>query len=256
MADEEREANQGRTTLFAFPELVSTAASTIVVATAVAYVVGWVHARAYFSQFGAAWLAGELSPFQLLQFSWLPLSTLLVFSFMRIHDEMERQEAGGIKRTSRGRTAVGLAVLIALFVAALVLQRYHHPQAAYFVGSSLGIFFAVYVGSALRDLFFVSRGARPSRLSILTGLGYGILFFGIYFVPRLMGEVQGKFDSDPDTSELPRVQLLAPAPLDLRLVTVTEQVFYVAVLSKNTGRYPSLRPIERSQVAAVQMGKP
>jgi hypothetical protein len=171
---------------------------------AVAYFIGWRTSVEYFEAFGAGWVAPLLSPIELLQRSYSPLTALLIGMFFAVTAPVSL--ASNDKAIYRTDLAVGGFAVLLLSVL-LVGEPYVGKRPAALAGFIASLLLAMGVGfTAVRfslDLT-VRRAAWGKRQLWFL---YSIWFAVATQLPVAAGRGPGRLDADPVLSPLPVVRI-------------------------------------------------
>lgn len=229
------------------PAIISALVSLI----AIAYVTGWIQAKAYFSKFSAAWLTSELSPFHLLQFSWLPLLYLTLFIWLGIQDLEATENDKQLRRwlaTAKVLKYGLIPILIIISLSDYLSSRYENIAIGLIVCSIFACVF--YAGAAFEGLVILARKKCLVWDTCDLKLVVAIIMFGLYFAPKQLGLLKGVIDSSPERSHLPVVETIKPSVKGLRLLLISDDKFYTYQISANPSESNKIRLFNISQVKA------
>src|SRR5437879_3240436 len=73
-----------------------------------AYLVGWIYTKSYFSEFGASWILNDISLATLFSYSWIPVLGLLFFAFLGITDLAELESKASQALSQRLKVSLGI----------------------------------------------------------------------------------------------------------------------------------------------------
>jgi hypothetical protein len=195
-----------------FMGALSKLASYLFFLVAFASVLGWLRAQAYLSTMGARWLLTELSPVQLLVFSYpLVYVTLLIVPNL-IYDATEFK----FTPSRLTKILVRLTLLGGLLgiLAMLVTGRPFLSFLLTFFQSYLYLYgsFAVllYIAFCLHE-----NGGRFAGYHFFSFVLFFVLF---YQAPSILGREEGKLDRDPSSKVLPLIVNKKGSPTKWRLL--------------------------------------
>lgn len=217
---------------------------------ALAAVVGWIQARAYYSQFGAAWLVSKLSTTDLLTFSWLPLAMLAVFLWAGVMDledggESRRKHTLWIMRYSW----IFVLVLIAISV---VLTKFDLPTLSAIVSINFAIAYALFAGAAFESLVLSLRYGTFRWDKSITRLIFGSILFGFYVVPHQIGITRAQRDLHPEKSGLPAVVVRERPEEKYRFLLSSGGKAYAVRFDQKSGAYPKIFVLDLGDVEYIQ----
>jgi hypothetical protein len=214
-------------------------ASILLSAGTLAGIFGWFQARSYFGYFGAGWIVSELSPFQLMKFSWLTVLLLLALIKACVNDYMEMEEDGKsdiqLKRTLRTFKYSALALLCV--VLPIEIMVYYWKWGGFQIWLELiQATLLLIVISKVFVLLFVFN-ARSKIASYMNWyILYTIFIFAFYMLPENMGKLYARIDADALKSDLPVVKLLKDNRQGLRLLYKSGSELYLTSLENNPSK--------------------
>jgi hypothetical protein len=217
----------------------------------IAYVIGWLSAHAYYSEFGATWLLGELEITSLLGFSWLPLAAAAFFLYTTVSDVAEarqRKLKEAIFILRNGWVILAVFTITGVLIAFEVLPRIG-PLLLWL----LALMWIIWMASAFVVLVAKRAGSNGKwevGPAVALQLAYVILFGGLYMVPTPIGWANGAHDRNAATSNLPHVRLVDGVEEDLWLLLASGDRFYVADLS-SADEHPPIRILHRSEAGSI-----
>ena len=178
-------------------------AGTVLIATpALAYVMGWRQASAYYADLGAPWFVSMLTPSQLLQSSgWIaPAICFVAMTTLQIYSNISPSE-----RVLQWIN-FGMAVAVILAGAADVYATTDHANISklliHFVGACT---FAACAGLAFAEMTYRVTLSKTWSWSH-TFLMYMVLIWGVWTAPQRLGSDRAQSDLSV-LSHLPRVYL-------------------------------------------------
>ena len=168
-------------------------AAVIIGLSGVAYLIGWLYARSYYSVFGAEWLINELPVSVLVSYSWWPVIIVVFYTAMGLSDLCDAQligkiEDSGIFKTCRFFIRHSIWPYLILLVSDIITGILGYPAVARIISIFTVTLFIAMTSSAL--IFIVLRLGFPefkNRIKI-EYLAFGIIIFGLYFTPTQMGK--------------------------------------------------------------------
>lgn len=230
----------------ALPKMVS----LILGGTALAYVVGWIYAKAYLGVFGANWLLTELSPISLLGNSCAPIALLLFFCYTATIDleEGAKTERWMIAVVNYGRVLIISFMVVSFTVYVLKLKTV-------FMLISITFAFAMFLyAAACFGLLVVALRDPKHKWNLLsTYLAFGILMGGFYMAPTNLGLARGNSNINPSTSKLPIVQL-KDSKKEYRLLHHNNDTYYIFSLDKKK-IFPDILLIDKREIKAIKRFK-
>lgn len=172
--------------------------SVLISFSAFAAVVGWLQARAYYSQFGAPWLVSQLGTIDILSFSYLPIASLAVFFWLGITD----LEAGGEtrRRYTERILRYGWIFVVVQALLIFVANSLDLPTVSVIFSILLVVTYVLFAGAAFEGLVIAFRYGTITWRTPHTGLIFGIVLLGLYLIPTQMGITQAKMDLNPDVN--------------------------------------------------------
>lgn len=222
--------------------------SIIIGLNIVAYFVGWICARAYYSEFGAAWLVSEMPIVSLLGYSWIPLVAFVYFVFLGVTDLLES------KTRCKWTFFVaknGWWICIILLIGNGISANYYYSRIAYSLSYISALVFII-VAAAFVEATILYLSISDRRLSsFLIYTTWGIVFVGLYLVPTQIGRTTAERDIDPRLTKLQIVRLHESTDTDLRLLLLSGDRIY-AFSTEFEGKYPEIRLLHSSQVHSIK----
>jgi len=73
------------------------AASATIGLSGIAYFIGWLYGRSYFSNFGAKWLASEVPLLTMIGYSWWPVIIVIFYAYLGFTDLAEIENEKKLK---------------------------------------------------------------------------------------------------------------------------------------------------------------
>jgi len=222
--------------------------SIIVGLSILAYVVGWISARAYYSEFGATWLLSEMSIVSLLGYSWVPLAAFLLFIYLGVTDLLES------KTRYKGTIFIirnGWWVYLILALGTGISTNYNYSKIAYLLSYTSAVVVIMLAAACVEATILWLGKSDNSLNSFLVYMVWCIVFVGFYFAPKQIGITTAKRDLDPRLTELQIVRLHESKDLNLRLLLMSGDRIY-AFSIEFEGKYPEIRLLQPSQVRSIQ----
>jgi len=228
--------------------------SSLISLTVLAYITGWIEARAYFGSFGAKWLVSELNSAMLLQFSWLPLVYLCFFMWLGVQD-LEDTKQNKLSRRWRSTIKVlryGLIpLLIIVFIPDILFSR-GYVSASVIVSHLAWIGCVFYAGAAFEGLIITFYNKILVWDIHDIKLALAVILFGLYFSPTVHGKMNGRLDFNPDSSHLPVIETIKTENQTLRLIFISGEKVYAANLKKDNLRNTEVRILNTSDVTMIK----
>jgi hypothetical protein len=226
---------------------IPTITAIIVVFTGVAYLTGWLHARAYFQSFGAEWALVDISGTSILTFSWLPLAWLLFFIYLGITDLLE----GGKRRSNATFYVLKYGSIFSsiLILATAILQKTGPNELAHFIIIVSPYIYALVAGAGFETLLLKLQKSKFNITIIYPS--YAVIVFGLYFLPTQMGKAEAVTDTDPRRSTLAKVKIIDKDNQEFRLLYKTQNYVYVVELRDNNER-PAISIFELSHIKTIE----
>jgi hypothetical protein len=227
-----------------------------------AYVVGWVEARAYFAEFGASWLVEQLPASRLLQFSVFPLVTIGFLTWTTLIDaaEFEKGSGSGTRPGTEWILRKGWMVLLLLMIGGLAADRCNYLLVANGFVFVTMIGFALYAAVAFERVLILVRRGHFVGDRYDAQLVYAIVFAGLYLVPTLSGRAQGRIDNQASRTSLPVVRLKPSDDGSLHALAIVDRTVYAVQLDTEDSARRSIRILPASDVFAIEQpratGKP
>lgn len=228
--------------------------SSLISLTVLAYITGWIEAKAYFGSFGAEWLVSELNSVMLLQFSWLPLVYLCLFIWLGIQDlESTKQN----KLSRRWRYTIkfvryGLIPLIIIVSIPDILFSRGYVTASVYASCLAWIGCIFYAGAAFECLIITYYNKILVWDAHDIKLALAVILFGLYFSPAVHGKMNGRLDFNPDSSHLPVIETIKTENQNLRLIFISGNKVYTANLKKDNPKNTEVRILNTSDVTLIK----
>lgn len=182
---------------------IQNVASALISLGFVGYILGWIRARSYFSEFGAEWIFNELSLMYLIKLSVVPILAILIFLITSLSDIARRIIIG----KELVKTLVFLIVVFLMIHSFGIYLNYIQNYSSYLNISFTKVFYSALILTLVfgkNIIALMKTGHRWSSENIWELLLWSALFlFSIYS----LGKAEGKVDSDLETSTLPTVIL-------------------------------------------------
>ncbi len=217
--------------------------------TTIAYLIGWIQAKSYFTGFNASWIVSELSSFDILTFSWLSLSQLMFFIYLGITDLMVNKNR---YKTTFFILKHGWYFIIIIYVANLLLANSQLTILKNIIGNmSLPLLFTVYAAASF-ELLLINLQKNEFKWELLNiYVIYGIVLFGFYLLPTQIGKENSQRDSDFNKTKLNKIFLKNDNRDNLRLLKSNGDLFYILELDsiKHT---PKIKVVDYNEVKFVE----
>jgi hypothetical protein len=233
----------------AVPRVLSSLLSFV----AIAYLIGWFEARAYFRAFDAEWILPQVGNTELLRFSWTPIITLAFFMWLGLTDLAQAEKRSDSKRFAATRFIVhhGWWPLLLLLGVTFVLeaQGYYKLAEAFSIAAMFG--YVLFAGAVFETIVLLVRADRFVGDLGDAGLVYGVVIAGFYFVPTINGSIEGRIAANPSRSKLPVIETSDRA-LELRLLLLNEGTVYAVELGDGTPSTIKIHVIPLEEVRVVK----
>lgn len=221
----------------------------------VAYLVGSIYTKTYFSEFGALWILEEVPAAMYFSQSWVPLVLLLYFGYLATtnlatigsHDDATARVQSKLPVTV---VQYGPWVLLALLVMAPFLGTFGYVRSAIAL-SIIGVASILLLFSSALELVvarFNTAMQRHIDLS-MAYVAFAVIAVGLYVTPAQLGLNWARIDKQP-TSSLPTVYLRSDTKQTYRLLFSFGERLYVFP-TKFEGIYPPVQSIALANVDFV-----
>jgi hypothetical protein len=218
--------------------------SAVIGLVAIGYFIGWRTSESYFGAFGAGWVSSLLSPIELLQRSYPPLSGLIVGILLAVVNTLNGTwTKKGIQRADTV-TSVGAVTLLCI---ALLGDKYIGLVWTGVAAMSASLLFSLCIGFSIALHAFALRDQGQQWRGSQMGLIYFLWIIAATQLPLTAGESPGHLAADPEKSRLPIARLGSE---DWRLLLARSDRFVLAKLSKD-GQPPIIKIVPAEQVDFV-----
>ncbi len=181
--------------------LLSQLAGLIVGFTALAYIIGWKEASAYYSELGAPWVTSLLTPTQVMQTSIPLISTIAVVTLISVA-ELASQNIG--VRWLRRWAIIFIILATITYLLSLAIDNRSGVTALIFLSSML---WAFSTGATIGELIGCLALKEIKWGGYEVYLLYFVLFFCFSQAPDLMGKSRASLIERADSTSLPKVNL-------------------------------------------------
>lgn len=181
-------------------------ASVLLGATALAYVIGWLYAKAYFAVFGADWLLDELSANTLLGYTWTPVSAFVFLCYLTTLD----LEEGEGNNTEKGMSSVVNSgrVIVVLFIILQTAFLAFDWKLIFILVSYTFACVMIFYSAASYGLLVIQLKQKDHKWNLLsTYLTFGIILGAFYLAPTNMGKANAYIDIRKTSDGLPIVKI-------------------------------------------------
>jgi hypothetical protein len=209
-------------------DLLPQLAGVIAGVSALGLFAGWREISAYYSELGAPWISGMLSPSRVVERSAGLMGTIGLFTLLSVY----WLSAETISERGLRRASIAALVVAGLFFSASV------APVGWFQNSTIYVFAilaaqvtAISAGLTVGELIagLAERDLKWSGYHIW--LLYCIVLFGLLQAPDRLGTAKAQFDSTPTSNAMPIVSTTVVTPGRVwRLVTTIESSFLVVAL--------------------------
>lgn len=217
----------------------------------VAYLAGSIYTKAYFSEFGAAWILEEVPTATYFSQSWVPLVLMLYFGYLAttnlaVIGNQEDLTTGFQFKLSLVLVQYGPWCLLALLIMTPLLSTFGYVTSA-IVLSIVGVAVILLLFSSALELVVV-RFNTTGRLidPSMAYIAFAVIAAGLYVVPVQLGLNWARVDKQP-TSSLLTVYLHSEAEQEYRLLFSVGERLYVFP-ARFEGAYP---PVQATPIANV-----
>ena len=214
----------------------------------IAYVVGYLTAKAYFDEFHAGWLVSQISPRVLLTYSLAPMVTLVLFIYLGITDLIE----GGEWREKASHLVVkwgSKAIVVWLVLEAVIRNLWRPSPAIAFIGFVL----ATTVAGAIVEVTVLElKNGRTKLRARMLYLSYAIVVFGLYISPTSYGRALALTDMRPQTTTLAAIELRKSESDDkIYLLLVAGDTYFCVQFPSAFGEPSRILPRSRDEIKSV-----
>jgi hypothetical protein len=212
-----------------------------------AYIIGWLQAQSYYSVLGATWIVKEFSLFDLLTFSWIPIFPIMVIIYYAVQDLTEKRE----KKIKEIRFILtkGIWFLISLMILFQITMSFNSLLVSEVISVIIVIGLVFYTAAAFEALISEIQNRNFRWNYYVTGLVYGIVFWGFYWVPTNMGKLSGLRDKNPQMTTLPIVITENSEDGKFRLLFNNENRFYLLKMSESY--YPEIYIVDVKDIKKI-----
>lgn len=221
--------------------LVPSIAGGLASSLAVGYFLGWRTSVEYFSGFGAGWVVSLLSPVDLLQRSYGPLSALLIGMFFAVVSPASR--VSNQKALYRTDLAISLSGVLLLGVV-LVGGPYVGKTAAAIAGSLSSLLMSIGIGFTIVRWALERRDRKVAWGKRQLWFLYSIWLVAATQLPIAAGRAAGELAADPVLSTLPVARIDAE---EWRLLLASGDRVVVARLFPNGKPIVKVVPAEKAE---------
>lgn len=211
---------------------------------AIGYFIGWRTAENYYSAFGAGWVVSLLSPIELLQRSYTPLSGLIFGILLAVVNTVNGSWTKKGIRIADTVTSSGAVTLLGI---ALLGHTYIGVIWAGLAASIASLLFSLCIGFSIALHAFALRDQEQQWSGSQIWLIYFLWMVAATQLPLAAGESSGHLAADPEKSRLPIARLGSE---DWRLLLARSDRFVLTKLSKD-GTPPVVKIVPVEQVAFV-----
>lgn len=197
-----------------------------------AYLIGWIKARAYYEELGAKWMVDLLSYKEVIGYSWMPLVMMAFITWVIIIRIDEKDDDDFRNLISK---ALGYPVLIIagiLYAATFIFGKFKLYIAADITNYLTLIIYLVVFVSALFSIIYLVRDSKFVGDQINASIVYLLVIAGIYFIPSLEGRMAAMRALDSDRTRLPLVKIKDRERME-RMILVTNDSIYT-ILNNDT----------------------
>lgn len=212
---------------------------------------GWKEASAYYSELGASWFLGTITPTMLLERSANTMLTLALFAIISISQHMQG------KASAKGLRAASIFAVVAssaLFIFGLLPESLISLTTAHLCTVLGSIALSISAGLTIGE---ISARLADDEL-IWNGyhiwLVYFVVWFGLMQAPSQVGASQAKLDRDARTSALPTAQITGSPSKQLRLVTLVGSQALLVDLADQPSQN-KFRVVEVGSIAFIEKVK-
>ncbi len=211
-----------------------------------AYIIGWTRALAYYSAFGASWLADELSTTKLLSFSIYPINWLILGLILSMADIAKVSIIG---KPIRRRVVLLISGVILIAIISGVLSAFNKHDLALVLAQIVSLHTALLCSLAVAYIIdeALATGFKlvTSSLSLLV-----VIVTGFYLSVYFLGTVEGRQDASPRDSGLKWVVTNREPLKESRLLLSNGKTFYIAELDSES-THPKIRIVDATDIVHI-----
>jgi hypothetical protein len=213
---------------------------------------GWREASAYYSELGAPWFLGNITPAMLLELSAGEIMTLALFAFISISQHMQgNASAKGLRFGS----ILALVVSFIFLVVSLLPESSISLTAVHLCTIFGSIALSISAGLTIGEISARLADDELKWNGYHIWLLYFVVWFGLMQAPSQIGVSQAKLDRDARLSTLPAVRIKGSADMQLRLVTlIGSQALLVALADESS--QSRFRVVDVGTVEFIEKVKP
>jgi hypothetical protein len=215
---------------------------------AIAYLVGYLTAKAYFDEFRAGWLVGQISSRDLLTYSLVPLGVLVFFIYLGITDLAE----GGKSREKAAYFVVAwtpLTIIVWLVLESITSYVWRPSAAISFIGFILAIFLA---GAVVEVTVLQIKYGRTKLGIHMLYIAYAVVFLALYVGPTRYGRSLALMDMEHHTTRLPAIELRNPESDEKTYLLLVEGDTYFCVqFSSAPCEHSTILPRSRDEIKSI-----
>lgn len=218
----------------------------VVSISGLAYVLGWVYARSYYSDLGAEWLVPALPASQLMGFALWPALTIIFLFYTVVTDmvslhpdsDLSKSAFSWIKKTYF-KGVIGVLVIGLLKI---IFETLGFPVAVNICRSAYIVSMVVVTVSSLVFIcIHFSDDKSELNLRIISISGFA-LFWGVWSVPSEMGKRLAARDLDFERNGLPVVKFKNSSKHHLAISILSNRVYYITPVEQ--GITPKVKTAE------------
>jgi hypothetical protein len=189
---------------------------------------GWREVSAYYSELGAPWVSGMLSPSRLIASSFSLMGTICLFTFLSVWG----LSANSITENSLRRAsivAIGLATLC--YIAGIAPIHWFEKVTIYIFAIAAAQLSALSVGLTIGELIagLAERDLKWNGYHVW--LLHWIVLVGLLQAPNRLGSALAEIDGALDSTKLPIISTAVAVPnRTWRLVTTIDSSFLAVAL--------------------------
>ncbi|MEY8709516.1 hypothetical protein [Mangrovibacter phragmitis] len=183
--------------------------------TALTYFTGWSEISAYYRELGAPWVTSLLTSAQIMQVSISSIVLLSTIAFLSVLALLQKNVSDkGLRRWSISLMFIAIAV----YISALVLDNYKDEHVIHTFLNLSGFFYMLAAGTTVGELIACLALKKIKWGGYEVYLLYFVFFYGMSYIPSLMGESDARLDGNIVFTRLPSVNLVSDTSGLWRLV--------------------------------------
>ncbi|MBI4997232.1 MAG: hypothetical protein HZC22_10105 [Rhodocyclales bacterium] len=212
---------------------------------------GWREMSAYYSELGAPWVLGMLSPSRFMACSFGLMGTIYLFTFLSVWWLSAKSATeNSLRRASI--VALGLATLC--YFAGIAPVHWLEKATVYIFAILAAQLSAISVGLTIGELIAGLAERELKWNGYFVWLLYWIVLVGLLQAPYRLGTAQAEIDGALDSTKLPIISATIAAPdRTWRLVTTIDSSFLAVALGPRRDDHV-FRVFAASEIKGIKSG--